>query len=233
MQRKSELYYEEIGEDFDRFMSDYDVERRAWLIDSLMTDAFGPGLVAGDALEVGCGTGAITRHYRQRVGELLVTDISGPLAQTTGAENDASSQAEDATQLSFDDDRFDLIVSSECVEHCPEPARAVGEMVRVLRPGGTLILTTPNRIWLPVVVGAQRAKLRPFQGNEVFMGFRELESAVAAAGGDLIRHTGCHLAPWQIPGVKPLLRRLDERGDALARFMINQAVLVTKSTPVR
>ncbi len=130
MPRKSELYYEEIGDDFDSFMSDYDVEQRAALIEELL-----PAEQPESTLEVGCGTGAITRRYRHRVGRLAVTDISERLAKRTAVENNAVGQAENATDLSFADNTFDLVISSECIEHCPDPAEGVREMIRVLRAG--------------------------------------------------------------------------------------------------
>jgi SAM-dependent methyltransferase len=223
--RRSELYYEELGEDFDRFMSSYDVERRAALIAELF-----PEDTPASTLEVGCGTGAITRTYRARVGDLTVTDISERLALRVAADLDAAGRAADATMLPFADGSFDLVVSSECIEHTPDPARAVGEMLRVLAPGGHLVLTTPNRLWLPVVLAAQRFRLRRFQGNELFLGTRELRSVVSAGGGTVLQQSGCHLLPWQIPGVKPLLRRLDRHGPVLYRFMINQGVLARRNT---
>lgn len=228
MGRKSELYYEEIGADFDRYMSDYDVERRAAVIADLLSP-----IRAASALEVGCGTGAITRTFRHRVTHLVVTDISERLASETAARNNAVGRAEDATNLSFDDDSFDLVVSSECIEHVPVPARAIGEMLRVLKPGGHLVLTTPNRLWFPVVLFAQRLQLRRFQGNETFLSTREVRAAVTAAGGEMLRHTGCHLLPWQLPGAKPILRVLDRYGDRLYPVMVNQAVSARKVTKQR
>ena len=43
----------------------------------------------------------------------------------------------------FGDDRFDLIISNDVLEHVAEPDRALREAVRVLRPGGVLLLTGP------------------------------------------------------------------------------------------
>lgn len=223
MGRRSELYYEEIGADFGRFMSRYDVERRA----AVIADLF-PSIRSESALEVGCGTGAITRTFRHRVTHLVVTDISERLAVETGVANNAVGRAEDAASLGFGDATFDLVVSSECIEHVPSPARAIGEMLRVLEPGGHLILTTPNRLWFPVVLLAQRLRLRRFQGNETFLSPREVRAAVTAAGGEVLRHTGCHLLPWQLPGVQPLLRMMDRYGDRLYPVMINQAVSARK-----
>ena len=48
----------------------------------------------------------------------------------------------DAQGLGIADDAFDVVLCTEVLEHLPEPQRAVDEMFRVLRPGGTLLLTT-------------------------------------------------------------------------------------------
>ena len=50
------------------------------------------------------------------------------------------------TQLAgnFAPNQFDVVVSSECIEHTPDPAEAVRQMVLVLKPGGLLAISTPN-----------------------------------------------------------------------------------------
>jgi 2-polyprenyl-3-methyl-5-hydroxy-6-metoxy-1,4-benzoquinol methylase len=52
---------------------------------------------------------------------------------------------------------FDTVISCETIEHVPDPALAVRELHRVLRPGGRLLLTTPNYLG---PFGAYRAYLR-------------------------------------------------------------------------
>ena len=53
----------------------------------------------------------------------------------------------DATRLPFADDAFDAVVTSEVLEHIPDDVAAIGELVRVLRPGGVFAATVPS--WLP------------------------------------------------------------------------------------
>lgn len=48
----------------------------------------------------------------------------------------------DAQALGVRDDAFDIVLCTEVLEHLPEPQRAVDEMFRVLKPGGSLLLTT-------------------------------------------------------------------------------------------
>lgn len=58
----------------------------------------------------------------------------------------------DATTLPFGDAACDVVVSFETIEHVGDPGRMLAECRRVLRPGGTLYLSTPNRTvtrWLP------------------------------------------------------------------------------------
>jgi SAM-dependent methyltransferase len=48
-----------------------------------------------------------------------------------------------AEKIPFPDETFDLAVSTEMLEHCPEPWKVASEAHRVLKPGGRLVLTTP------------------------------------------------------------------------------------------
>jgi len=54
-------------------------------------------------------------------------------------------------RLPFGPASFDLVISSWVLEHLPDPGRAFAEAARVLRPGGHLMVLTPNR-WHPVTL---------------------------------------------------------------------------------
>lgn len=56
----------------------------------------------------------------------------------------------DATRLPFDDDSFDVVVTSEVLEHIQDDVSAIAEMVRVLKPGGRFAASVPS--WFPEVV---------------------------------------------------------------------------------
>ncbi|MEO7350870.1 MAG: methyltransferase domain-containing protein, partial [Marmoricola sp.] len=62
-----------------------------------------------------------------------------------GAE--ADTKEGDALSLPFADDEFDRVVASEVLEHIHADEAAIAELVRVLRPGGTMAVTVPR--WLP------------------------------------------------------------------------------------
>lgn len=53
----------------------------------------------------------------------------------------------DATDLPFDDGQFDVVTQFDLLEHVPDDAAAAREAVRALRPGGTLLISTPHTRW--------------------------------------------------------------------------------------
>lgn len=104
-------------------------------------------------LEVGCGRGELSRWLASRPAPprlLAAADFAGSavsrgadFARRRGLGGIAWGVA-DITRLPFPDQTFDTALSCETVEHVPHPERAFHELARVLKPGGRLLLTTPN-----------------------------------------------------------------------------------------
>ncbi len=226
MTRVSELYYEEIGTDFECFMSPYDVKQRQRLIECLMRRC---GKL-GTCLEVGCGTGAISRWLIDRVEALTVCDLSEKLSERVGKGVECEWRQADACDLPFGDGTFDAVVSSECIEHTPEPLVAIAEMARVLRPGGVLMLTTPNKLWYPSLVLARRLGVRRFAGNEVWLFPGAIKRQLERSRMEVLARRGCHLVPWQVPGARFVLPAIDRLGAGLYPLMINFGVAARKRT---
>jgi SAM-dependent methyltransferase len=106
--------------------------------------------VGGVALDVGSGPGNVTAALGRAVGPgglALGVDISEPmLARAVSAEAgpNVGFLRADAQRLPFRDETFDAVVSIAMLQLIPEPAVAVAEMVRVLRPGRRIAVMVPT-----------------------------------------------------------------------------------------
>lgn len=99
-------------------------------------------------LEVGVGTGLSLDGYPK---DKIVTgvDISGPMLRKAQARlarlrlhHVRGLAVMDAEALAFADASFDVVVAQYVVTAVPNPERALGEFVRVLRPGGEVVITS-------------------------------------------------------------------------------------------
>jgi SAM-dependent methyltransferase len=94
-------------------------------------------------LDVGCGTGRWVRRYEQLGFHATGLDAT-PGMLTTARERGTAAPliAGEAGQLPFSDGAFDCVADVTVVQHIPSEfqARALSEMLRVLKPGGRLIL---------------------------------------------------------------------------------------------
>src|SRR5262249_35442045 len=91
--------------------------------------------ISGRVLDVGCGL----KPY----AELFATDAYVGIELRPTREGIVDVLAS-ALHLPFLDGAFDAVVSNQVLEHVPEPSQMLSEAFRVLRPGGYLLLTTPQ-----------------------------------------------------------------------------------------
>ena len=97
-----------------------------------------------DCLEIGCGNGAVSRHFaREYRSDVIGTDIDPEqieLAQEGITEiPNIRFLVADATSLPFEDNRFDVVMSFQVMHHISNWLDAMAEVSRVLRPSGYFI----------------------------------------------------------------------------------------------
>ncbi len=103
-----------------------------------------------NVLDVGCGIGGSSRILAKDYG-FDVTGITISPQQVKRAQEltpqgvDAKFQVDDALALSFPDNSFDVVWSIEAGPHMPDKAKYAQEMMRVLKPGGILVVADWNQ----------------------------------------------------------------------------------------
>jgi ubiquinone/menaquinone biosynthesis C-methylase UbiE len=101
---------------------------------------------AARVLELGCGhLDFTTRYLRSACAEIVATDVERLFPDDRPLPQRVSFRLQDALALSFEDESFDCVIALEVIEHVADDDRFVSEGLRVLRPGGRFIFTTPNR----------------------------------------------------------------------------------------
>ena len=133
--------------------------------------------------------------------ELRATVDLDPRGLTPGTGVQASALA-----LPFADGSFDVVGAFDVVEHCEPESVAVGELARVLAPGGRLLLSVPAYEWAwsdhDVRAGHHRRYTRP-----------RIERALTAAGLEVLRSTHAFAAVFPVFAAERLVRRV-RRGPA-------------------
>ncbi len=154
-------------------------------------------------LEVGAGTGR-DAVVLARAGAYVVTvDYAvGSLALTVRAarlgEVALRPVGGDALALPFCDGSFDLVFHQGLLEHFRAPAQLLAENVRVLRPGGLLVVDVPQRWhYYTVAKHVLIAAGRWFAGWETQFSPRELENLLERQGLRIVHTYG----DWMVPGL--------------------------------
>jgi ubiquinone/menaquinone biosynthesis C-methylase UbiE len=151
---------------------------------------------AGDrALDNGCGDGRFTGLLAEVGAEAIGLDVAeAALRRARAAHPDITFvRTPMEGPLPFDDNAFDVVWASEVIEHVADTARWLSEARRVLRPGGRLLITTPNHPRFAILIGGLERYADPLSDHlhlytrkslrQLLEDFHFGQIALRAAGG--------------------------------------------------
>ncbi len=223
------MAFDVAAESYDRFMGRYSVQLSAQLADLA-------GVERGQqAIDVGCGPGALTAVLVTRLGagSVAAVDPSEPfVAAARERHPGVDVRLAPAEELPFPDGRFDAALAQLVVHFMADPVAGIGEMARVTRPGGAVVASVwdmaGERSPISVFWQAARALAPGAQDETRLAGARQghLVELFEAAGLRDVEETEHHSSveyesfeEWWQPytlGVGPAgcVRRLAPRGRA-------------------
>lgn len=98
----------------------------------------------GKLLDVGCGGGRFLNRMQKRGWQVEGTDFDEQATKKVTSRYGITTHVGDLPQCALPANSFDVITMSQTIEHLYDPLATLRECLRILKPGGLLVMTTPN-----------------------------------------------------------------------------------------
>lgn len=205
---KSRDYYDEFSRNYDQRRGGNVPGGYHDLLDHLESSYVAKFGTGRRVLEVGCGTGLILERISQFASSAEGIDLSPGMLERARSRG-LSVREGSATDLPFEDSSFDVTCSFKVLAHVPDIEKALSEMARVTKPGGTILAEFYN----PVSIRGLLRKLGPARK----IGAAKAESDVftrfdSPARARQLSPPGCdYLEARGVRIVSPVARLVDTR----------------------
>jgi ubiquinone/menaquinone biosynthesis C-methylase UbiE len=153
--------------------------------------------LGGAVLEIGTGKGRFLVELARHVAAVTTVDIAAEEqqyarlnARYAGVEKKIRFILQDAARLPWPDGTFDAAVTMNAMHHIAHFERVLEEMLRVVKPGGKIVLADFSPRGFQIIARAHRAegKIHPHEPND----FRELQRLLRERGWVARRRKGCN-----------------------------------------
>ena len=153
-------------------------------------------------LDIGCGLGVYVRKFREFSDRVCGIDIDTKRLRE-GARTTPGLMLSASETLPFRDAAFDVVVLNEVIEHVRDDAATLAEALRVIRPGGHIVIYAPNRLY-------------PFETHGIYLGRRFIFGNIPLVNwlpNPLRNKLVPHARAYTKAGIRRTYRKLDARVD--------------------
>lgn len=223
-------HFDEIADEYDESLPPHVVEhylaKRIAYVEELMPE--------GSVLDVGCGTGVVASRLAGRGYAVTGVDPSaGMLEHLRSADPRVEAVRGSATELPFEDGRFDLTMCVAVMHHIAQPVavrESLAEMVRVTRPGGLVLVwdhNPRNPYWKHLM-----ARVPQDDGSERLIPEGEVVGGLVDGGAALVSATPLgfvpDFAPPSLLGLSAALERVVEAAPGLNRLCAHNVIVARR-----
>lgn len=205
-----------VQEYFDAVAPAWDTLRGGFFTPAMRDDAIARANLApsADVADIGTGTGFVIEGLRGRVRRIVGFDANDAMLAEArrkfSAAPEITFERAESLALPAADASFDAVFANMYLHHTPDPAAAIAEMARLLRPGGRLVITdldTHSETWMRE---AMADRWLGFERADIARWFRAagLSPSIDCAAGtcdcsDTPTGSGISLSIFVAIGVKP------------------------------
>jgi len=229
----------EAGEDPDAIMA-REVGRRYFQMRKMQTAArLGKFETGQRVVEVGCATGPYTVRLAREMGYSMTgvdlspqsISIAYDLLDRVGLTGDIDYREGDFEKLEcLEDDEFEGLLSFSCIRYVPDPLESLRQALRVVEPGGRVVVDFPNRYcpWFKVL--KTKFGVNVHFGDRHFS-TREVEGMFEEAGFVDVRSKKILFTPTITPaGLLPFFKVADAVGERLPGVRETAAIIMCSGT---
>lgn len=151
----------------------------------------------GKALDLGCGLAEFSQKLQATGFDVVCTDGSKKYVENANKLGFEARIADFNNPLPFADAEFNLISSLEVIEHVEKAEQFISEMYRILRPGGYLLISTPNYAFVGVRLKMLFGKPIPGEGYHFrFFTYTTLKKLMKKSGFRIRKEKGISFLPF-------------------------------------
>lgn len=215
-----ELFYEGFSNKWESQINQTETKKRLKVVfDELLG---GHSLKGIKFLEIGCGLGYFSEKAHKLGANVTGIDVGENLLKISRKRvPNGRFVLGSASRLPFPKGAFDCVLCTEVIEHVENQSKAIGEMFRVTKKGGVLVITSPNRFFKPLFDFLSKIGARPYHGNEKWYYPGKFKGILERKGIILKEYYFNFLIPIDLFGGL-------ENFKQLKYFMINQGYAVQK-----
>jgi SAM-dependent methyltransferase len=227
----SEQNFDRIAEEYDETLPPHVIQhyldkRVAYILENCPR---------GRALDVGCGTGVLAGRLAKAGYEVTGLDPSqGMLDVMAETEPGIEGVRGDGAALPFGDSTFDLVITVAALHHIAEPGAVhatLGEMARVSRPGGRIVVwdhNPRNPYWRSLM-----RRVPQDDGSERLIPEEEVVRGLRDGGAEIVSSAQLGLVPDFVPrsllGAMKAGERLAERTPGLRRLCAHNVIIAART----